>query len=640
MKKINNNGGSNIKLVLGIIALLAICTGLLFIISLLMKDMNGESIENGPAVTSVASNGDNAQSGKDNKSGNTDTTQPGKNGSDDKSGNSGSDTTQSGNEGSKDSQSGNTGSDDPAKNPTSVPTATPTSTPTPTPKDVEFSHKDYLYSEDINVEITDTTGKSGSIRYTLDGSTPDKNSAVYSAPILIQADSDDYPNCVTIRAKSFYNDGTESKEFVHSYLVNTNINERFSTLVMVISGEPSELNEAPNGILTGTNYKQRGSDSERVVHIEAFDADGNEYFSMYAGARVYGGTSREHCIKSLKLYARKKYDDENTKFTLNVFDTRDPEGKKVKKYDRLVLRNGGDDFQGAFLREELMQELAQQAGLDFTERAVPAVAFVNGEYYGYYWLHQNYCDDYFQRVCGKAEGEYFVFEQTEKSLSGGGTQIENEVAYRYNKFYSTYSKADLTKAENFAEVEKIIDVENYLDYMAFNIYLDNYDWPQGNVKVMCYYSPTGDYEPGTYRDGRFYFLVHDSDIGTGCYGKGDICDADNDDIERVTNSKNSHYSALLTSLLKREDCREYFIAKLRSLAANEFSLDNVNAKLDELLAMREEELPYYINHLRSLKDAGIWCTMNSVNNDVETIRTFVKRRPEFMEKFIKNYFGE
>lgn len=614
MKETDNRGGSNIKLVVGVILLLALCTGLLFIISRLIKDMNGESMD-------INSGGNVAVLTK----------APGL----------AEKTPQDVAETTKEPVSTLAPAAEPTATSTPEPTPTATSTPTPTPKDVEFSHNDYFYDKDISVEITDTTGKSGSIRYTLDGSTPDRNSSVYSSPILIKADDDEYPNCVTVRAKSFYNDGTESKEFVHSYFVNTNINERFSTLVMVISGEPSELNEAPNGILTGTNYKQRGDDSERVIHIEAIDADGEEYFSMFAGARVYGGTSREHCIKSLKLYARKRYDEENNKFTLDVFDTKDPEGKKVKKYDRLVLRNGGDDFQGAFLREELMQELARQAGLDFTERAVPAVAFVNGEYYGYYWLHQNYCDDYFQRVCGKAEGEYFVFEQTEKSLSGGGTQTENEVAYEYNRFYSNYSKADLTDEANYAEVQKIINIENYLDYMAFNIYADNYDWPQGNVKVMRYYSPTGDYEPGTYRDGRFYFLVHDSDIGTGCYGKGDICDADNDDIERVTNSSNSHYSALLKSLLKRDDCKAYFIAKLRSLAANEFSIDNVNAKLDELLAQRETELPYYINYLRSLgSDSGIWCTINSVNNDVETIRTFVKRRPEFMEKFIKNYFGE
>ncbi|MCQ2537077.1 MAG: CotH kinase family protein [Lachnospiraceae bacterium] len=614
----NSRQNGNIKLILGVVLMLALITGLIFIIAKMFRNLNGENIAEKPAATQavVAENNNDKNDGKTPAKATAAPTKKAEEGT------------------KKDENKPSTEKNDVKEEPVSTPT------PTPTPRDIEFSEDGYLFSEDINVEIVDTTGKAGYITYTLDNTTPKKSSTVYSAPLTFVADDDDYPNCYTVRAKSFYNDGTESKEFVHSYLVNKNINERFSTTVMIISGDPSELTDMPNGILAGTNYKLKGSDSERVVHVEAISKKGKLQFSQFAGARVYGGTSREHAVKSIKLYARKKYDEENSKFKFDKFDTIGADGKEIKKYDRMVLRNGGDDFQGAFLREELMQMLAKQAGLDFTEASVPAVAFVNGEYYGYYWLHENYCDDFFQKVCGEAEGEYYVFEATEKSLKGGDTKLESELAYTYNQFYNKYSKADLTKDDVYAEVNKVIDVKNYLDYMAFNIYVDNYDWPQGNVKVMRYYSPTGSYEEGTYRDGRYYFLVHDSDIGTGCYGKGDICDADRDDIERVMNLNNSHSSALFINLMKRDECKNYFINKIYELESTVMSLDNVNEKLDELLAMRDGEMEYYINHLRTLKDAGIWCNMNSVKNDVETIRTFISRRPEFINKYIEKKFGK
>jgi hypothetical protein len=612
----NGNKG----LFVGVIALLTIFAALLFIIARLAGKINGEnpldptkSPEKQAEVTgAVATKG----ADKDNKP--TDTANAG-------------DATKA----------------PEATKPVNVATATPvpqpteTPTPTPEPDDVSFSLTEHFYDHDVVLELTDTTGKNGTIVYTTDGTTPKKNGTKYSGPISLAADDDDFPNCYCIRAKAFYSDGTESAEFSHSYFVNTKIKDRFTTIVFSISGDPAELTDGPNGILYGENYKQRGSDSERAIHVEAFDPDGNEYFSQFAGARVYGGTSRQHAVKSLKLYAKKKYDPEHGKFELDVFNTPDAEGDIIKKYDRMVLRNGGDDFQGAFLREELMQILAAQAGLPFTENAVPAVAYLNGEYYGYYWLHENYCDDFFQKVCGKADGEYYVFESTEKSLSGGNDKLQSTLAYEYNSFYKKFSTADLTDDANFNEMQKTIDIYNYLDYMAFNVYLDNYDWPQGNVKVMRYYSESGEYEPGTYRDGRFWFLVHDSDIGTGCYGKGDICDADRDDITRVLTLSNSHSSALLKQLLKRDDCRKYFIGMLRFLGEEIFTLENVNLKLAALLDLRDGEMGYYITHLRSLKDAGIWCTVNSVVNDVETIRTFVSKRLGYINKYIdKNWPGE
>lgn len=615
------NKRTSARLIPAILLLLLLCTALLLMISYFMKKLGGGTGErlNPTATGSV-------------------TGMPGKQTTEEPSGV----TPKAEN---KPTKKAGEPTSEPEQKPTAKPTATdiptPTPTETPVPKDITFSEKEYFFDKDLMLEISDNTGKSGKTVYTLDNTTPVKNGTVYSGAIVLKADDDDYPACYTVRAKSFYDDGTESAEFVHSYFVNTKIFERFSTTVIIISGEPSELTDAPDGILTGENYKERGYDSERMIHIEAVDKDGDKYFSQFAGARIYGGTSREHCIKSLKLYARKKYDENHGKFKIDVFGTVGADGEIVNKYDKLVLRNGGDDFQGAFLREELMQNLAEQAGNAFTENAVPAVCFVNGEYYGYYWLHENYCDDFFQKTVGEADGEYYVFESTEKSLRGGDTQLESELAYNYNhNFYDKYCSADLTDEENYVAVQTFIDIENYLDYMAFNVYINNYDWPQGNVKVMRYYSPSGEYEPGTYRDGRYYFLFHDSDIGTGCYGKGDICDADTDDLKRIMTKGNSHYSPFLTNLLKRDDCRKYFIEKLRSLAGGVLDIENVNSELEKLLEMRDGEMEYYITYLRSLKDSGIWCTLTSVKNDVETIRTFIKRRPEFMESFIEKKWGE
>ncbi len=148
------------------------------------------------------------------------------------------------------------------------PTATPTPLPTYAPGTVlgsapKLSHPDHFYSSAISVSIS--AEKKGTIYYTTDGS--------------------------------------ESPTVVHTYFVGSNVASLFTTLVFCISGNPADLTGAPNGILYGTNYEQRGRQSERAIYLEVFNKNGSPVISQYAGARVYGGASRQNAVKSLKLFA-------------------------------------------------------------------------------------------------------------------------------------------------------------------------------------------------------------------------------------------------------------------------------------------------------------------------------------------------
>lgn len=533
--------------------------------------------------------------------------------------------------------------------PTSTPA--PTGTPTPFPKptgttgEVRFSESDYFFSEDIVVELSiSSKKKDGYITYTLDGTEPTETNKLYDEPIVLTANDGDFPNAYSIRAKAWYDDGTVSDTYVHTYFLNKNIDTRYSTLVFSINGDPATLTDGPDGIFYGDNALKRGPGTERPIHVEALTSDGTLLFEQHAGVRVVGGTSRKHAIKSLKLYARKDYQKDKGTFALSVFgSTMLDSDEPIVKYDKMVLRNGGDDFQSGFLRDELMQRLAMNAGFDTYEAVIPAIAYVNGSYYGFYWLHETYCDKYFQYRNGKSNGEYVVLEGTDTHKAAGNEEIENNAAKEYNAMYNKYAYADLTNDTTFEELCTYIDVANYLDYMSFNIYGSNSDWPKGNYRCFRYYAEDGvSYGDGE-MDGRWRYLLHDTDVCFGTYRTDPKAGADRNDLEITIGSENYECRApLLAALLKREDCRDYFINCMISYMNDTMSYDTVCTILDGMLAERDTELAYYFDYLNTLKgkeDYSIYSSPSRTETHINKIRIFAEHRPAEMIQMLEDYFN-
>lgn len=534
----------------------------------------------------------------------------------------------------------------PTLSPTPTVSPTPTATPTPawtgTDGDVGFSEAGYFYASDLVVELVNRSGGNGYITYTLDGTEPTAEGTVYEKPLVLTAGGTDFPNVYTIRAKVWYENGEASETYVHTYFVSETIKGRYSTMIFSINGNPEELTDGPDGILYGENYKQRGRESERVVSIEAISAEGELLFSQFSGVRVFGGGSREFAIKSLKLYARKEYQEGKGTFETMVFGSMTADGEEpIEKYDKLVLRAGGDDFQRGFIRDELAQRLAGAAGFAAYEAVVPAVVYINGEYYGFHWLHESYCDKYFQYRNGKSKGEYIVLEGSDTHKSISDDEAEAEAAKEYNRNYKKYAAADLTDDKIYAEVCDWIDVENYIDYMAFNMYISNNDWPGGNYRCFRYYAAEGE-EYGTgEKDGRWRFLMHDADCAFATWYTAEQS-AQRNDIKKVLGEPDgSRYSKLLAALLKREDCRTYFINKMYEYRDVYLSAERVNAMLDQMLSERDTELAYYMKYLKELKKENntITATEKNTKNHIQRIRDFAELRGEYITKYIKEFFG-
>lgn len=502
---------------------------------------------------------------------------------------------------------------------------------------VKYLDDSTFYTDDVTLTLM-ASGEA-QIYYTMDGSTPGKDSIPYTEPLLFKAKSGSFPDAYVIRAKAFFADGTESGIAARTYIVADEAAERFSTLVFSVSGNPAELTESPDGIFTGENYVQRGRESERAVYVEAWDADGREVFSQFAGVRIYGGASREASVKSMKLFARRSYDPDYGTFKLDSFGTKKLDGsdKVIKKYDKLVLRNSGNDAQFAFIRDELSQTLAKQAGFDCYEAVLPAAVYLNGSYYGFFWLHENYCDRYFKEKFGDAEGEFVVIEGSERGKNDDDDELTQACVDEYNEFYSYITGLDITNDKNFSRLNEFMDVYDYLNFFAWNIAINNWDWPNNNYKCYKYVGVLGDAQNEGVYDGRWRFLPHDMDFTYGLYDS-DTTQANYNSLAMVLDSNHERYAPLFAGLMEREDCRQYFKEKTYEFIDSVLSPDNIVDTYTELHESRIRELEYFYDYMERLRRKGdwsIWARPEHYEDYEEQIRDFAEERAEYVAEYLE-----
>lgn len=524
-------------------------------------------------------------------------------------------------------------------------------------QEIAFSLEESFYSEDQELQLS--TLLDSDIYFTMDGSLPDKNAQLYREPVKLTAGKE--PKAVTIRAAAYYGEGAASEIYTKTYFLGNEIEERFSTKIVSITGEPESFYGYDQGILvpgrirdeyvfenpgvefTDTapaNYNLRGMESERPVHVEIWEADGTEIVSQDMGVRVYGGTSRGNDMKSLRLIARKDYGEGRISYEIFPESVSDWTGKPIAEYKRLVLRNHGNDHEKAYLRNELGHRLAKDAGFLDTQEFCGASVWLNGEYYGFEWLEENYDQVYFETHYGTKSGEG-SWQILSPHRGNANTDLEDEAeaqaAWDFNLMYA-YRYQDLRDDLVFAKLEEQLDVDNFLKYCAIEIYLSNPDWPDNNCKAYRWHG-AGNHYNGPYLDGRWRFLLYDLDVGMERTGSSR---ADNPSLGEVLGEEESSWNReepLLRAILQREDMRKRFTEIMEELMEGDFSYEHACRVIEGMQREMERELEFQMR-LVSQQNAEEFLDAEEAyqhqkmvyEEEIEKIKEFFRLRPEVMEK--------
>jgi hypothetical protein len=533
---------------------------------------------------------------------------------------------------------------------------------------ITLSHSDFFYRDSISVEIKFELEGASNVRiyYTTNGTEPTKSSAQYRSAIRFDPTNGLELRAVPLKVKAYYNmGGTEHSTNIltHTYIITENVNQRFSNMIVFsITTEPANLNDPVFGIAVPgvirerfirenpghelippdpANFNMRGREWERPVFVEAFESNGRRVIAQNAGLRVHGGWSRAAEQKSLRLYARRSYDEsiENGRFNYAFFPgaasiSDYPTPIALDSFKRILLRNNANDNGFGFLREEFSARLAGMAGYPTAKHNNrPAVIFMNGAYYGFAWLQERPDEYFLEQRFNAPERNFTIMNVGESSANDIWHWIDEEGSSSWSDFnyVSRLLRNDMSKTENYEYFRTFVDVEDLAMYYAVQIIAANRDWPHNNMRMWRY---NGDpVENNPYLDGRWRFIMYDVEMAWGLYDSN----TDHRNLGQLLGEPNHEgsSSAFLISLMKNRDFKNLFVNTICDLLSDSFSVDNMLAVLNELSSISDREVEF----MRSFTP-NRWPTIQNIRSERTNLRTYVRARPNIVHRQLTAQFPE
>lgn len=452
-----------------------------------------------------------------------------------------------------------------------------------------------------------------------------------------------------VRARAIREGAIPSRVVTRSYFVTPEGRDRYSLPVFSLSVQEDGLFDYDVGIHvagrvfdiwrqrnpestpqagTNANYRNRGFGWERPGHVEFFLDQPHPTFKQGIGVRVHGGWTRHYPLKSLRLYARNSYDDTNAfehPFFADLLDSAD--GRPVTEFRRLILRNAGNDYPGAMLRDAFLQALVRPLGLD-DQRYLPSAVFLNGEFWGLMNLRERIDHHYLARR-HKLDAEDVALLNNYGDVRAGEARHRTE----FIELRDYIREHDMTETEHYEYVADRMDIENFIRYNAFQIYIRNVDWPGNNRDYWRKIEPDrSDGAPATH-DGRWRWIVVDLDAGFGPWGSG-ARDVTHDTLSFATEAGNTSHpnpdwaTLKLRRLLENESFRHRFINATADQMNTIFRPENFNPLLDKKKARIE---PILDEHRARWRD--------SARRSVQELRDFGAERPQWIQSHTVDYFG-
>ncbi|MDX1640724.1 MAG: CotH kinase family protein [Balneolaceae bacterium] len=520
----------------------------------------------------------------------------------------------------------------------------------------ELSHAPGFYTSPFELEISHPE-EGVTLYYTLDGTTPDESSTVYSGPISIVNRSDEPNDISTIRTNhsTAWFESQDPRDKIRkgtvlrikavkkgflpafsssTYFVFNNDSSTHELPVISLSTDHQNLFSDDTGIYvpgihyiegqddTG-NYYMRGDEWEREASMEFFETNGSREFAQNVGIRIHGGWTRRLPQKSLRVYARSEYGESRIDYP--VFPH-----VEYESYDRLILRNSGNDFGLTMLRDAAAHQTVEHFNMD-TQLHRPSVVYINGEYWGIHNIRERFDDNYLERVYG-IDGDNIDY------LSGRWTEEEGS-NLDYAALLSFIENEDLSLSQNMGYVRRKIDLDNFLDYYTAQVYFANVDWPQNNMEFWrLRVSYDEDAPPG--HDGRWRWMFYDLDqaFGYDVETGGATPYATFDMIEWILAEKNpvnneSWPGLIFRRLLHNPNFKNNFINRIADHLNTSFQPGRMTTIVDSLKTLIEPEMENHMERWIYPKGEKQW----EIN--IDKMKTFIKDRPVHLREHVMNHFG-
>lgn len=339
-----------------------------------------------------------------------------------------------------------------------------------------------------SVVLTPPVAEGGAaVRCTFDGSEPTASTPEMTDVRVLKSSA-------VVRCATFQDGLITQKMATNTYFVDETVNMPV-VAVSVDSGfftnhyikvSCSKPKYCPSGLYEDVEYP---------VHVEYFangSASTEKAWEIDAGISLMGNYSRMEDKKSVAIVIREEYQDGWLKYPL--FETRKDKNSKFKAFN---LRNNGNRFVSDYIEDAMGGAILEGSGVDY-QRSRQVVVFYNGRYWGIHDMRERFNKNYVETNYGVEASSVNLVKHLGRTITASNGTVDE-----YKALLSFVASHDFS-GENNADYELVkssIDLANFADYMAMEIYSHNGDWPNNNVRAWR--------SPGR----KWKFMVYDLDHG-------------------------------------------------------------------------------------------------------------------------------
>ena len=456
------------------------------------------------------------------------------------------------------------------------------------------------------------------IKFSTNGSEPQSTSSSYSAPIKIT-------KTTVVKTKNFSAEFLPSELFASTYFINEHKN---TIPVVSLSFEPDYFYDNMIGIyVKGSNGSEGNCPGtvanwnqnwERAAYLEYFDANGIKQISQSVGVKVAGGCTRGRVQKSLSIYARSKYGDNDLDYSFFA------EKPYINSFKSVLLRNSGNDQDQTLLRDAIIQALVKPTMDIDCQSYQPTSVYLNGTYFGIMNLREKVDEDYFLTNYNLKSNEIDFLEGVLWSDFDNAYNAIRGSLTDYRDIINFLSNNSLETDDNYNWVASKLDLQEYINYMTTEIYIGNRDWPGNNLKFWK-----------KRKGGKWRWILFDTDYGFGFrFNDGGstfesfhlATQADGD------GHPNPPWSTILfRKLIENKNFQKQFLSTFIAHMYSSFDPEWCNSVIDSLSNVIDFEIEF------NQKLYGR--TKSSWQGYLNTMKTYAVDRQKFMPGYLKSFFS-
>ena len=242
----------------------------------------------------------------------------------------------------------------------------------------------------------------------------------------------------------------------------------------------------------------------RPASIELMGGPQTYDLTVDCGLRLHGGHGRlaeKNPKHSFRLVFKSQYGPKSLDYPL--FGADEPQ-----KFDQLVLRchfgnswqhwDGGNRERAQYTRDVWARRMQRKIGRT-SVNALYVNLFLNGMYWGIYNIAERVNDQYGKDHLGGSKSDIDVVKIEEDG--GNHHEASEGTLDAWEQMVATAKKA--SNAKSYEQLQTMLDIDNFIDYMLINQYAGNTDWAHHNWYAIL--------RRGTGSQG-FRFLCWDSEV--------------------------------------------------------------------------------------------------------------------------------